>query len=1175
MEARLKRARVEGWDDAQLVEEAVVLAEEILHGAKKGQTLMERYEGWKLQRMLDDSASKAFTMALVDQVFRPRRVERSAGQLAYVVGSHGIPSSLPWHERVGLRMAAEVGPVLPGVVMPAVTGMMRRETRAVILPGEPELLRKRIEKRRGKGGRLNLNLLGEAILGEEEAGRRLEENIRQLEGTGCEYLSVKISSIFSQINVLAYEETLEGLKGPLRKLYRAAMAQGDAEGRAKFVNLDMEEYRDLHLTLDVFREVLEEEEFRGLEAGIVLQAYLPDSFVLLRDLTDWARQRVADGGAGIKVRLVKGANLAMEQVDASVHGWEQAPYGTKAEVDANFKRMLHYGCRPENAAVVRLGLGSHNLFDVAYALLLRAREGVEERVELEMLEGMASYQARVVEGLAGGMLFYAPVVKAEDFSSAIAYLMRRLNENTAPQNFLRSLFAMMPGDERWQEQRDRFVAACAEREAVSSRPAREQNRDVEYPVPDFGGGFENVADTDWTREENRGWIWRELLKEETRTAGTIPLQIAGRERRGGEKVAGFDPSVPGWKGDGVVLADAKQVEEALAAADLASLGWEATVEERRRLLKLVGCALGRERGSLIAAMVQDGGKTAAEADAEMSEAIDFANYYADSLSWEGLGDGVEASPLGVVVVAPPWNFPMAIACGGVLAALMAGNAVILKPSPEAVWAVWRMAEVLWDAGVPKTLLQFVAVPENEVGRKLLTDPRVGAVILTGAYETAALFLGWNPTMRLLAETSGKNAMVITAAADIDQAVRDLVRSAFGHAGQKCSAASLAIVEGEVYDDPAFRRQLRDAAESLVVGSAWKRSTFVPPLIREPGETLARGLGSLEEGEEWLLAPRQDEGNPRLWSPGIKLGVRSDGWFRGTECFGPVLGVMRAADFEEALRLQNESAYGLTGGLHSLDAREVALWREKVEVGNAYVNRATTGAIVRRQPFGGWKRSSVGPGGKAGGPNYVLQLARWGEVGLPEMRGVLTEGAEFLLGRLLEQVPESAARLRAGAGSYRCWWEGEFAVEHDPSQVLGESNVFRYRGVGRVLLRGGADDLESVALVFLAAQCCGVEVEWSIGGEDRAALRLAAAAGVEVRVATAEELGGELEEERKFAVLRLLKEEEEGVVRRAAIGTGMRIVDEVVLANGRLELRHYLKEQAVSETVHRYGNVRGC
>ena len=249
----------------------------------------------------------------------------------------------------------------------------------------------------------------------------------------------------------------------LRTLYRAAArhryTHPDGRVTPKFINLDMEEYRDLDLTVTAFREVLDEAEFLPLSAGIVLQAYLPDSHRAQRALTEWAMARRARGGAPIKLRIVKGANLAMERIEAAVHGWPQAPYETKAEVDANYKRMLEYGCRPEHAAAVHLGVASHNLFDVAYGLVLREAHRVEPWVEFEMLEGMANHQARAVQARAGGLLLYAPVVRAEDFHSAIAYLVRRLDENTAPENFLRHLFDLEPGSPDWLAERDRFLAA--------------------------------------------------------------------------------------------------------------------------------------------------------------------------------------------------------------------------------------------------------------------------------------------------------------------------------------------------------------------------------------------------------------------------------------------------------------------------------------------------------------------------------------------------------------------------------------------------------------------------------------------------------------------------------------------------------------------------------------------
>ena len=316
------------------------------------------------------------------------------------------------------------------------------------------------------------------------------------------------------------------------------------------------------------------------------------------------------------------------------------------------------------------------------------------------------------------------------------------------------------------------------------------------------------------------------------------------------------------------------MSRALDVARAAQAAWGGRpAAERRRLLDAAAAVLARRRGDLVGAMIVDGAKTAPEADPEVSEAIDFARYYARALGAGDTVDGYRLEPLGVVVVAPPWNFPLSIPAGGVLAALAAGNAVLLKPALEAVLVGWHLAGALWEAGIPRDVLQFVPCPDDEVGRGLITDPRVDAVILTGSVETARRFLEWRPDLRLFAETSGKNAIIVTALADRDQAVRDLVRSAFGHNGQKCSAASLAICEAEVYDDPAFRRQLRDAAASLAVGSAWEPSSRVTPLTQPPGPALRRALTTLDAGEEWLLEPRSPSREAPLWSPGIKLGVR--------------------------------------------------------------------------------------------------------------------------------------------------------------------------------------------------------------------------------------------------------------------------------------------------------------
>ena len=955
----------------------------------------------------------------------------------------------------------------------------------------------------------------------------------------------------------------------------------------------MEEYRDLHLTVDVFKSVLDESEFDRLEAGIVLQAYLPDSFEVLQSLTEWARQRKQRTGTGIKVRLVKGANLAMETVEASLREWEQAPYHSKQEVDANFKRMLEYASRPENAEVVRIGVGSHNLFDIAYAMLLRSRRGVEDRIEFEMLEGMANAQATEVRERSGGLIVYTPVVLDAEFESAVAYLVRRLDENTAPGSFLGALFALSEGTPEWKEQSEAFLSACemAFDPDLMTGPNRQQNRLTEHieTVP-ADSPFHNVPDTDFSLPENRLWCEQIHRTWVDRDPDPIPLVIGGQEiglRSHEDRLTGTakDPSRPGHQAYQFAQAIAEDIDRALQVAVEAQPSWQARgVEGRQKILLDIAAELGRNRGRSIGAMLLDAGKNVVEADVEVSEAIDFANYYASGLSSPGWTDGTQALPFGVVVVTPPWNFPFAIPAGGVLAALMAGNSVILKPARESVLTAWTLAEQLWDAGVPKDVLQFTPTVDGETGKQLITDSRTSAVILTGSVFTAQLFHSWRPDLRLFAETSGKNAMIITAAADLDLAIKDLVRGAFGHAGQKCSATSLALVEAEVYDNPKFMNQLKDAAQSLTVGGSWNLSATVTPVIREPDEFLSKGLTELQDGEKWLLEPRMVDDNPCHWTPGIRINVKPGSWYHQTECFGPVLGMIRVKDFNEAIEIQNSSEFGLTGGLHSLDPKEIEEWRERVEVGNAYINRTTTGAIVQRQPFGGWKKSCVGPGPKAGGPNYVASFCDWVEERLPSLGQQPTASAAKLLAELKSKITDSnvAAQLDAAAASYAYWWAQEFGREHDPSQIHGETNHFLYRPLSWHFVRlqsTSETQIDDAAKIALAAATTNTRLIFSVR-ESAGIYHLLKEIGFTPQVESDDQSiqsVQKLHRERASlkhcpgGTLRIIGSYEPQVFRPELL-ENVPIVAPYALANGRIELLKFLKEQSVSETVHRYGNI---
>jgi RHH-type proline utilization regulon transcriptional repressor/proline dehydrogenase/delta 1-pyrroline-5-carboxylate dehydrogenase len=397
-----------------------------------------------------------------------------------------------------------------------------------------------------------------------------------------------------------------------------------------------------------------------------------------------------------------------------------------------------------------------------------------------------------------------------------------------------------------------------------------------------------------------------------------------------------------------------------------------------------------------------------------------------------------------------------------------------------------------------------------------------------------MFTSWNPTIRMNAETSGKNAMVITAAADIDQSIKDLVKSAFGHAGQKCSAASLAIIEASVYDDPSFHTRLADAVRSLKVGPATDLSTIMGPLIAPARGPLERALTSLEPGETWLVEPTQIDEN--TWTPGVRKDVQPNSWFHLTECFGPVLGLMRSDNLKHAVELQNAPIYGLTGGIQSLDPKEIDYWRENVQCGNAYINRHITGAIVRRQPFGGWKRSSVGSGNKPGGPDHLHSYGTWtrtGNISTPNGQDLNTERS---------------------IADYQRIWNDYFTEEHDPTGLACESNVLRYRPLDLVIVRTNDDANTEADLLRAAAQTAGVALEFSTlekESDEQLAARLSSQTG-EVR-------------------LRLLINTTDDVL-KAAHTAGVTIDDSIVTGIGRLDLLRFVKEQAISQTMHRYGRL---
>jgi len=1202
-------------DSPEIIRKTLALAESWQNQANTLLTKNEKNRQKMMSRLLNNPSEKTVVMHLVDQSFRSGNPRRVIDQFRYLLEYHGIPHFFPQIEQYLLWIFLRIGNLFPQISHAQILRKIRKDTGHTIIPEEAKFLKAHLSKYQTEGVQVNINHLGEAVQGNREALNRLRHYEDSLRNPDIHTISIKISNIVAQLHPLGFENELALICERLSRLYRIALEnpilRSDGKRHAKFINLDMESYRDLDLTMSAFMESLDQTEFNDLEAGIVLQAYLPDSFLRQRELVEWAKKRVQNGGSSVKMRLVKGANLAMEAVEADISGWPLTVFDSKIETDANFKRMLEYGLRPENIEAVHLGLASHNLFDLAYTKILAEESSISVGLVFEMLEGMADHVRRTIqkEKQSGNnkktnMLIYTPVTSQEQFISAISYLLRRLDENTCPDNFLRHSFDIRVGSTEWKFLEKQFLDSWKLKDEVSSAPRRQQNREKEVFLDNIGTLvdpiFRNEADTDWVLPRNRKWA--EKIRKKWQPTGKskckkIPLIIGKTEIKTKRKQQlVFDPSQP--KNHlapdisaifSVALGTKKDVNKAVKISKEDPEKWrETTLLKRHELLSSAARNLRKMRGDLIGIAAAVSGKTFYESDSEISEAIDFIEYYPHSLCLLEQETSLRFSPLGIVLVISPWNFPIAIPTGGVAAALACGNSVLFKPSPLAFPLGKEIAQCFWDAGIPREALQLICCEDGEPIQTLSGHPDVDAIIFTGGTHTALKLLEKRPDVELSAETGGKNATIVTALADRDQAVENVLHSAFSHGGQKCSATSLLVLESEVYYDENFRRQLLDAIQTLKVGPVWNFSNKIGPLIRKPMADLRKGLETLEDNESWVLPPKCDEKNPKLWYPAVKWGVRRGSFSYQTEFFGPILSVMKAESLEDAIEIVNGTGYGLASGLESLDIREQKIWSEKIKAGNLYVNRVTTGAIVLRQPFGGMGLSSIGAGIKAGSPNYAVQFCKIEESDLPTQGQIQEESSLLYIARKWQtqltrnEHAEIRSELKKTIQAiYSCLfqYESEFSVEQDFFRLRGQDNLFRYLPIGKVTVRLHQDDELFETLIRIAAARiakCKVEVSFPPNLENTVTEFLGTTEGkrlcdsVEIRTETDKELCGRLTE-----IDRIRYAHPERVpleIHKSSATLGKHISRNVPLAEGRIELLRYLHEQSLSIDYHRYGNL---
>lgn len=1109
----------------------------------------ERKEQHKYAVMVQRPQDKKFLVKMLDESSQIRDSKKLAGRIKTLIDRYGVPEFLNKRDAFLFKLYQTFGHHFDFIAIPIIKKRLRMDTSKVIIdearPKLTEHLATRFKEKIGQ----NVNLLGEVVLGNGEADYRYHHYLEAIEAPDINYISVKISGIYAQTHALNYEESFPELVSRMSELYQKAIDHPyvDENGvkRSKFINLDMEEYKDTHFTLRLFKTVLSLPQFKNYSAGIVVQAYLPDAYDFQTELLEFAKARVKAGGAPLKMRLVKGCNLEMETVISSLHGWPNPIRGSKTEVDANYLYLLERGLLPENASVLHLGVASHNLYSIAYAYLLAQKFGTINDMSFEMLEGMADHVWRAQSILGNRVILYTPVVKNEHFLNAVSYLVRRMDENTAPDNFLTHSFNLKPGTKTWAFLAKQFEDAYAMKDHLTHVSPRIQDRNKpSAPVPP-SNEMKNEPDTDFDLAQNQEWVRRIFAgwkKTKNDVPEIIPLQIGAEtvvsERRYKYMDRCQDDEVCVCE---MSQAGSGQVKRILEIAANDPAGWrKTTLEERHKIMYAAADKLAGMRGDLIGCMCAVTGKTVVEGDVEVSEGIDYARFYTTNMKTFAALDDVDIAPKGTILVISPWNFPCAIPIGGIVAGLAGGNTVILKPATVAAPVAWLFAKAFWEAGVPKEALQVI-ITDREALKVLATSPTINHIILTGGTDTAQHIARTNPATPLSAETGGKNAIILTASGDRDHAIMNIVASAFGNAGQKCSACSLLLVERSVYEDPSFKNKMIDAATSLKAGSVWNSGNFVGPMITNKNEKLLKAL-TLEPGESWLVAPRFIDKKEYMLAPTIKWGVKPGNYSFSTELFGPLLSVACIDNLEEGIRLVNGLDYGLTSGLQSLDESEQKQWKNSLMAGNLYINRGITGAIVNRQPFGGMKLSAFGGGVKAGGPNY---------------------GTCFV--RITDKTNSRTNYIKSYAQAYA----QEFSQVRDINQLYGEQNVLRYLSLTNMVLRLFPEDTnEKAKMIALAAKTCGTPLTISFDPSDDRTNDLRATGCQLKKESLAEFLKSMPEYERIRTCSPTIPME---MYERAA-ETNKYIATNPPVKDGRVELIHYIKEQSISFEYHRYGSI---
>ena len=895
-----------------------------------------------------------------------------------------IPSVLKW----GAKTAGIGGRVAGKMLAHTIRANIESMAKQFIIGENLEDALKVLTKLRKNNFGFTVDILGEASVSEKEAEQYqlsyldLLDNLKKEEKnwtslgdaasgvdwghTAGVYISVKPSSLYSQTNPADFEGSVEAISDRFKPILFKAKEM------TAFVRIDMEQYKYKDITLEVYRRLRASPEFRGYSNfGLVLQSYLWDTDEDLEDLLKWARKE----SLPFSIRLVKGAYWDYETVIARQNGWKIPVYTIKAETDAAFERQAKKIL--ENHDICHLACGSHNIRSISAVLETAKKLKVpEDHYEFQVLYGMAEPVRKALQKVVKRVRIYCPY---GELLPGMAYLVRRLLENTANESFLRQSFAEKLDIEKLLADP---VAQLSDKEKISIF------EDITIKDENGLSPFINHPAVDFTKSEIRSAFPQAIKQVRGMLGRTYPLVIGGRETRTKDTLPSLNPANPSEVIGQVCQAGTKEIDSAIAAAKEAFPSWRETSARDRAQYLFRAADVARKRiYNLAAWQVLEVGKQWDQAYADVGEAIDFLKYYGKEMIRLGRETPMGRAPgelnhyfyqpKGLAVVIAPWNFPLAISCGMCAAAIVAGNCVIYKPSGLSSVTGFTLAEIFQHAGLPQGVFNYTPGRGKVIGDYLVDHPEVSVIAFTGSMEVGLRILGRASKVqpqqaevkKVIAEMGGKNAIIVDDDADLDEAIVHILNSAFAFQGQKCSACSRVIVLDPIYDK--FVHRLAQAAESLSIGPAEDPANHMGPVIDEQARQRILDYIQIGKKEGKIIISREIPKQGYYVPLTIFSNIKPEHRLAQEEIFGPVLSLMKAKTFAQAIKLANSTKFALTGGVFSRSQKHLEQARKNFRVGNLYLNRGITGALVERQPFGGFKMSGVGS--KAGGPDYLIQF----------------------------------------------------------------------------------------------------------------------------------------------------------------------------------------------------------